>query len=206
MDNGLEIIVVLLERKKERVPLVAAERTGEGTLFHVAAFGRLGCGKEIARVENGVTGQEIHGAMVGGRAGLSGDFNACSARPGKSRGIRILIDFHFLNGGSGDARAVGFDTVDDERDAAGGDGVVAEESRKKSDVVEIEDRDAIEGVARDVVRIEIFGGSEEVCGMFSLAVTLTTSLTAEMASVIRRGESGLAPTVTSTRPSLNPVA
>src|SRR5882724_12367809 len=115
VHDGLEIVVVLLKRKQESVSFVAAKWPGEGTLFHVAAFGGFRGGQRIAGVKNRIAGKEIHGAVIGGCAGLSGDFNAGAAGPGKSRGIRILIDFHFLHGGSGDSRAVGLHAVDDER-------------------------------------------------------------------------------------------
>src|SRR6266481_2340982 len=158
VDDGLEIVVVLLERKQKRVSFIAAKRAGEGTLFHVAAFGRLGGSKSVAGIENGIAGEEIHGAVIRGRAAFGGDFNAGAAAARESRGIGILIDFYFLDRGSGNAGAVGLDTVDDKRYTAGGDGVVAEEAGEEGDVVEIEDGDAIEGVAGHVVGVEIFGG------------------------------------------------
>src|SRR6266481_8522592 len=158
VDDGLEIVVVLLERKQKRVPFIAAKRPGEGTLFHVTAFGRLGGGKGVAGIENGIAGEEIHGAVIRGGAAFGGDFNAGAAGARESRGIGILIDFYFLDCGSGNAGAVGLDAVDYKRYTAGGDGVVAEEAGEEGDVVEIEDRDAIEGVAGNVIGVEIFGG------------------------------------------------
>ncbi len=91
--------------------------------------------------------------MVSGRTALGGDFDAGAAGAGESRGIGVLIDFHFLDRRSGDAWAVRFDAVDDKRHAAGGDGVVAEETREQGDVIEIEDGNAVESVTRDAVGI-----------------------------------------------------
>src|SRR5882672_8473115 len=95
VNDGLEIVVVLLEREKESVSFVAAEWARKGPLFHVAAFGRLAGGKKIAGVENGIASQEVYRSVVGGRARLGGDFHAGAAGAGESCRIGILIDFHF---------------------------------------------------------------------------------------------------------------
>lgn len=132
--------------------------------------------------------------MIDRCASFGGDFQASPARARKASGVGILIDLYFLDGGRGDAGAVGFDAVDEEGDAASGDGIVGEKAGEQGDVVLVENGDMIEGVAGDVVGIEIFGGIGGGLGLESSALTLTTSLTEEMAKLMRREASDLVPT------------
>src|ERR1039458_7790592 len=107
--------------------------------------------------------------MIGGRSALGDDFQAGAAGAREARGVRVVVDLYFLNGGGSDAGSVGLDAVDDERDAVGPGGVVVEEARHGGDVVLIEDGYAVEGVAVDGICVLVFGtlSAQERCGISS---------------------------------------
>jgi hypothetical protein len=73
------------------------------------------------------------------------------ASKSESRGVGVLIDLHILDGGGGDARAVGLDAIHDQGDAIGADGVVIEKAGEQGDVILIEDRNTVESFAIDIV-------------------------------------------------------
>jgi hypothetical protein len=86
-------------------------------------------------------------------ARFSGDLKAGPSGICKKSGVGILVDPHFLDGGRRDTRPVGFDTVNDQRDAVGRDGVVVQEAGECGDVVLIENGNAIEGGKRFPVKV-----------------------------------------------------
>ena len=147
VNDGLHGIDVAIERQKESSFLVPAERTAERTFVILAGLVGLLDGEGVGSVKDGVAIKKIYGAMEIGCAGLGGNFQASAARIGEKNGVGILVDADFLNGGGSNAGSVGFDAVDDQRDAVGGGGVVGEEARERGYVVLAKDRDAIKGVA-----------------------------------------------------------
>ncbi len=94
--------------------------------------------------------------MVGGCSALGDDFQAGAAGTGKARGVRIVVDLYFLDGGGSDTGSIGLDAVDDECDPVGSGSVVVEEAGHGGDVILIEDRDAVERVAVDGVGVLVF--------------------------------------------------
>ena len=115
--------------------------------------------KALRRVEYGIAKQEVQRAMIGGRSALGDDFQTSAAGTREARGVWVVVDLYFLNGGGSHAGSVGLDAVDDQRDAVGSGGVVVEEAGHGGDVVLIEDRDAVERVAVDGVGVLVFGSS-----------------------------------------------
>ncbi len=95
--------------------------------------------------------------MIGGRPALGDDFQPRAAGAREARGVWVVVDFYFLNGGGSDAGSVGLNAVDDERDAVGSGGVVVEEAGHGGDVVLIEDGYAVERVAVDGIGVLVFG-------------------------------------------------
>ena len=112
---------------------------GEVAFVDAASFGRANRREVIFRVEDSVAKDEVDFAVEVWRTGLGDDFDAAAAGTGKFRGVGIVIDADFLNGGGGDACALHLDAVDDEGDAAGGAGSGVEEWGQGGDVVLVED-------------------------------------------------------------------
>src|ERR1035437_1129142 len=95
--------------------------------------------------------------MIGGRSALGDDFQAGAAGAREARGVGVVVDLYFLNGGGSDAGSIG------------PGGVVVEEARHGGDVVLIEDGYAVEGVAVDGICVLVFGtlSAQERCGISS---------------------------------------
>src|ERR1700733_10689653 len=100
--------------------------------------------------------------------GFRDDFHLSATRPVILRGVRVLIDAHFLHRRRGDRGAIGFYAIDDEAGAAGGCGAVIEESAHGGGVVVIEDGQGLEVVCCHDGRVVIvFRGGQvfaAVCG------------------------------------------
>src|ERR1700686_2462145 len=62
--NGLFVVIVLLQRKNERVFLPVTQRSRQGTFKVTSAFRGLGQSKSIRRIEDRIAQQKINGAMV----------------------------------------------------------------------------------------------------------------------------------------------
>lgn len=144
-DDGLLVIEVAFERQEESSFLVVAEWPGEGAFVVLTRFGRFLNGESVGGVEDGVAIQKIYTAVQSWGTRFGGDFKPGAARICEKSGVGILVDPHFLDGGSCDAWPVGFDAVDDQRDAIGGDRVVVQEAGERGDVVLIKNGNAIEG-------------------------------------------------------------
>jgi len=156
VNDGLHGIKIAIQGQKESSFFVAAERTAERAFVVLAGLVGFLDGEGIGGVKDGVAIKKIYGAMEIGGAGLSSNFQASAAGIGEKNGVGILVDADFLNGGRSDAGSVGFDAVDDQRDAVGGGGVVVEEARERGDVVLVKNRDAIKGVAFEGVGALVF--------------------------------------------------
>src|SRR5206468_1744222 len=111
----------------------------------LARFGRFLEGESVGVVEDGVAIQKIYATVQSWGARFGGDLKPGAAGICEKRGVGILVDPHFLDGGRRDTRPVGFDAVDDQRDAVSGDGVVVQKAGECGDVVLIENGNAIEG-------------------------------------------------------------
>src|SRR5438445_793198 len=144
-EGGLLGVEVACERQKKSRLLAAAEWPGEGTFVVLARFGRFLEGESVGGVEDGVAIQKIYATVQRWSARFGGDLKPGAAGICEKSGIGILVDPHFLDGGRRDTRPVGFDAVDDQRDAVGGDGVVVQEPGERGDVVLIENGNAIKG-------------------------------------------------------------
>src|ERR1051326_937941 len=127
-NNSLGLIEVAFQGEQESVVFVAAQGTGERALVVFAMLRRLRHGEGVSGVKDGIAKQEVEGAVKIVRAGFGGDFETRVAGIGEKRGVRVLVDFDFMNAGGRDAGAVSFDAVDDQGDAARGDGIVIEEA------------------------------------------------------------------------------
>ena len=156
VNDGLHGIKIAIQGQKESSFFVAAERTAERAFVILAGLVGFLDGEGIGGVKDGVAIKKIYGAMEIGGAGLGSNFQASAAGIGEKNGVGILVDADFLNGGRSDAGSVGFDAVDDQRDAVGGGGVVVEEARERGDVVLVKNRDAIKGVAFEGVGALVF--------------------------------------------------
>ena len=76
-------------------------------------------------------------------AALCRDLDPRPAGTGKQSRVRILVDFHLLNGGSRHSRAVRFDSIHHQCDTIRARGTVIEKARHRGDVVLIEHRDSV---------------------------------------------------------------
>ena len=103
-------------------------------------------GEGVYGVEDGVAIEEIDGAMEIRSSGLGCDFKTRASRIREKYGVRVLVDADVLDRRGSDPRAVGFDTVYDQRDAVGRGGVVIKKAGERGDVVLVEDRDTIKSV------------------------------------------------------------
>ena len=158
VDDGLGVVGVRFAVEEEGVVFRMAEGTGEGAFLVEAALGRLDGRERVAGVEDGVAEEEVEGAVEFLGAFFGGDFNASTSGAGEEGGVGILVDLDVLDGGGGNAGAVDFHAVDDERDAVGAGGVVGKEAREGADVVHVEDGEVIEVSTIDSVGGLVVGG------------------------------------------------
>ncbi len=158
VNDGLHGIKIAIERQKERGFFVVAERAAEGTFVILTGFGGFLDGEGVYGVEDGVAIEEIDGAMEIRSSRLGCDFKTRASRIREKHGVRVLVDADVLDSRGSDARAVGFDTVYDQRDAVGRGGVVIKKAGERGDVILVEDRDAIKSVAVKGVCALVFRG------------------------------------------------
>src|SRR5258708_410917 len=94
--------------------------------------------------------------MIGRRSALGDDFQAGAAGTREARGVRVVIDLHFLDGRRSNAWSVGLDAIDHERDPVGSRRIIVKKAGHRRDVVLVEDGDAVERVAIDEVGVLVF--------------------------------------------------
>src|ERR1700736_60267 len=94
--------------------------------------------------------------MIGRRSALGDDFQAGATGARETRGVRVVIDLHFLDGRGSNAGSVGLDAIDHERDPVGSGRIIVKKAGYSRDVVLVEDGDAVERVAIDEVGVLVF--------------------------------------------------
>lgn len=157
IDESLRVVEVLIKRKQKRGFLVASDRSGERTFVELAFFWRLLVGEGIACVENGIAHQKIYRAVKIRRTTFGGDFQSCATRARVERGIWVLIDLYLLDRGRCHAWSVCLQAINYKRYSVGANGAIVEKSRKRGDVVLIENGHAVEGVSIDRVGVLVLG-------------------------------------------------
>ena len=94
--------------------------------------------------------------MIGRSSALGDDFQTGAAGAREARGVRVVIDFHFLDGRGSNAGSVGLDAIDHERDPVGSRRIIVKKAGHSRDVILVEDGDAVERVAIDEGGVLVF--------------------------------------------------
>src|SRR3984893_17447513 len=94
--------------------------------------------------------------MIGRKSALGDDFEAGAAGAREARGVRVVIDLHFLDGRGSNAGSVGLDAIDHERDPVGSRRIIVKKAGHTRDVVLVEYGDAVERVAIDDGGVLVF--------------------------------------------------
>lgn len=167
VNDALLILQVFVEREQETGVLAMADGSGDGAFIVLPSFVRLDDSKNIRRVEYGIAKQEVQRAMIVGRSALSDYFQTSAAGTREAGGVWVAVDLYFLNSGWSHAGSIRLNAVHHQRNAVGSSGIVIKEARHGRDVVLIEDRDAVECVAIDGVRVLVLGAldADERCGI-----------------------------------------
>src|SRR5262249_45282261 len=143
IDDGLEVLLFPVGGDEEGSFLAVAERPGKAAFEDATLFRGLVQGEGITGVQTRVAEEEVERAVKCGRAGLGDDLDAAAAGTRIFGRVGIVVNLHFLDSGGGYAGAARFDAIDDESDAAGGDGPGVEEAGHGANVVLIEDGEVV---------------------------------------------------------------
>ena len=79
-DDGLLIIQIFIERQQETGALAVPDRAGHGAFVVLSPLRRFHDCKRVARIEDGVSEQEVQGTVIVPRSALRHDFEPGAPR------------------------------------------------------------------------------------------------------------------------------